>query len=183
MEEREIRLYDELFRNAKKSAGKRKIAWELTKEEFDKVVRRAGGHCEVTGVSLSFRYVRGGGRRPWAPSLDRRNSRLGYKLSNVRIVCVAANYAMNEWGIGVLKRLADSMSGKEVTYELLAELSSPRDIKIRSGAKSRRVYRVIEEELPQLVEGVDYFSTPCRCLLFSEHAAARLVGLCAEKGE
>ncbi len=45
-------------------------------------------------------------RAPWAPSVDRIDSSKGYVPGNVRLVCVAANLAMNEWGEDVLARVA-----------------------------------------------------------------------------
>lgn len=44
--------------------------------------------------------------RPFMPSIDRTNSAKGYTAGNCRLVCVAANFAMNEWGQGVLHKLA-----------------------------------------------------------------------------
>ena len=43
---------------------------------------------------------------PFAPSLDRVVPARGYVAENVRFVCTAANFAMNQWGVDVLRRLA-----------------------------------------------------------------------------
>lgn len=70
---------------------------------------RAAGACEVTGIPFSL--DRGeSGRRPYAPSLDRRDSSGGYTSENCRLVCVAVNVAMNEWGAELLLRIAEHVS-------------------------------------------------------------------------
>jgi hypothetical protein len=45
-------------------------------------------------------------RHPYAPSLDRIECSKGYTASNTRLVCVAVNFGMNEWGEDVYRELA-----------------------------------------------------------------------------
>ena len=45
-------------------------------------------------------------KTPFAPSLDRIDSSKGYVRGNVRLVCMAANFALNQWGDDILRRLA-----------------------------------------------------------------------------
>lgn len=64
----------------------------------------------MTGKALTFKNpFKNCSKNPYSPSIDRIDSRIGYTKSNCRIVCVAANYAMNEWGDSVLRELALSM--------------------------------------------------------------------------
>jgi hypothetical protein len=66
-----------------------------------------GGRCAVTGIRFSLEeYPHALVKHPFAPSLDRMDSRVGYTASNVRLVCVAVNFGMNEWGEDVFMRLA-----------------------------------------------------------------------------
>lgn len=37
-------------------------------------------------------------KHPFAPSLDRISSRGGYTAGNVRLVCIAVNFGMGQWG-------------------------------------------------------------------------------------
>lgn len=79
----------------------------LTKEEFAAIWKRAAGRCELSGIALSLHGKEDGWQKhPWAPSLDRIDSRKGYVAGNCRIVCVAVNIALNEFGEEVLRRLA-----------------------------------------------------------------------------
>lgn len=96
-------------------------------------------------------------------------------MSNVRLVCVAANLAMNEWGVGVLHRLAEAMNGRDTIMDILPELVTVKDIALRAKVGPRAAEKAVDAEFGALVEGCDYFVAPCRCLLLSEPVAARLI--------
>ena len=81
-------------------------ALELTRDEFWQMVRRANGRCELSGILFHNRRMAGRRRAPYAPSIDRIDSKSGYTASNTRLVCVAVNLALNEFGDEVLIRIA-----------------------------------------------------------------------------
>lgn len=102
--------YWDVYKNTRKNATKRGILFELSMEEFEKIVTRSAGICEVTGIVLQrSRNLFEGDRQPFMPSIDRISSSGGYTFDNVRIVCVSANLAMNTWGTWVLEELARAM--------------------------------------------------------------------------
>ena len=71
--------------NAANRAGKKKLAFDLTKEWCEK---RWTGNCELTGSPFVFgsqRYF------PFSPSIDRIRSDLGYTQDNCRFVLFAIN--------------------------------------------------------------------------------------------
>lgn len=49
--------------------------------------------CALTGIKFDP-Y-----ERAFTPSIDRIDSSRGYTQDNVRVVCLAINYAINEWPI------------------------------------------------------------------------------------
>lgn len=104
------------FISTKKNAAKRGIDFMLTKDDMAALWAACEGKCAVSGVPLELDITAGTEwrRNPWRPSIDRIESREGYAVSNCRIVCVAANIAMNEWGVEVLRRLAHGMFGSDV---------------------------------------------------------------------
>jgi hypothetical protein len=92
-----------LYQAAKHRATDTGRRFTLTRNEFAAVVRR-DQCCAVSGMPFQQ-----GKRHPFSPSLDRRDSRGGYTLENVRIVVLAANVAMNSWGDGALAELASAV--------------------------------------------------------------------------
>lgn len=102
--------YWDIYKSTRKNAFKRGIYFELTMAQFEQIVTRAAGICEVTGIVLQrSRNLLEGDRQPFMPSIDRISSSGGYTVDNVRIVCVSANLAMNTWGTWVLEELARAM--------------------------------------------------------------------------
>jgi hypothetical protein len=59
-------------------------------------------------------------RYPFRPSLDRIDAGGPYEWDNVRLVCVCANFSMNEWGLSTLIRLAYAV----LDYQRQAAISS-----------------------------------------------------------
>lgn len=94
-----------LFYQSRKNARKRGIPFSMTRWDFLGIVARSNGHCELTGIPFDTSSGEWG-RRPWMPSVDRADSAKGYTPENVRLVCYAANCAMNEWGESILDALA-----------------------------------------------------------------------------
>lgn len=86
--------------NAKGRGGREHA---LKVEDIDSMLARCNWRCSVTGTPFSL--LRVGKSRPYAPSIDRRDNSIGYTRENCRLVCVAANIAMNTWGEVVLREL------------------------------------------------------------------------------
>lgn len=102
-----------LFRQTKKNADARGIEFALEKLDLVEMVAASNGKCSVTGMALEIASLeRKGMRRPWMPSIDRINSDRGYTPDNCRIVCVAANLAMGQWGEAVLIEMARAIAAK-----------------------------------------------------------------------
>jgi hypothetical protein len=98
-----------LLKRARDSARVREIEFALTLEHVKHLVAMCNRRCSVSGLELDAiadgRYA----LNPWAPSLDRVDSTRGYVDGNCRIVCLAVNMALNEWGVDVLHAVVEGV--------------------------------------------------------------------------
>lgn len=78
----------------------------LTANEIRALCARANGRCEATGIPFSLDKREGTFRRPFAPSIDRLDNAAGYSFSNCRLIALAVNIGINEWGESVFRRIA-----------------------------------------------------------------------------
>lgn len=104
------RLSKPVFTSARKNAKRRGISYDLSDAETEFIVYRTHGLCELSGIPFSPEGFTDYSRRPWMPSLDRIDNSRGYCAGNTRLICVAANIALNEWGDDVLYRLIDGIN-------------------------------------------------------------------------
>ena len=95
--------------DSKRSAKRRNIPFELSKDEFVELVLSSRGRCALTGIQFDFTPTETSRYRPWAPSVDRINHLEGYTLDNCRVVCVIVNNALNQFSVDDLKRMAEGL--------------------------------------------------------------------------
>lgn len=105
IEEDQQRALRKYMQGVLRSAKKRR-EYSLSEKRETELIGLAAGRCQITNIAFSLDKAPGSHRRPFAPSLDRIDSSQSYTDQNVRVVCCAANYAMNEWGESVLRKLA-----------------------------------------------------------------------------
>ena len=83
------------------------------------VCRLQGARCALSGVSFSMEALgHGAAPRPFAPSIDRIDSRLGYTLENCRLIAWALNVFFGVWGSDVALRLARGLDTALLANEL-----------------------------------------------------------------
>lgn len=100
----------DLIRTVKKNARTRGLEVYIDKEWILEQFKKSNRRCAVSGVPFDFGHESKYRRRPWIPSVDRIDSKQHYTPENCRLVCSAANYAMNEWDDDVLLRLAKGIT-------------------------------------------------------------------------
>lgn len=99
-----------LVSRSRASAQSRGMDFNVTPESIYDLMEASKFHCCLSGIAFSTAdRLPGDTRNPWAPSIDRIDSRGGYTRDNVRVVSVAANLALADWGYDVLLRLAEGM--------------------------------------------------------------------------
>jgi hypothetical protein len=82
----------------------------FTIEDLKVLWVECGGRCSVSRLPFSLVVVGDGqAKRPFAPSLDRKDRHQPYTLNNVRLVTSVTNFAMNAWGLDPVLVLAAAM--------------------------------------------------------------------------
>ncbi|GJE44181.1 hypothetical protein [Methylobacterium soli] len=93
--ERHVRV---IYRKAFRHAQDRGIPFAISYEDISAALDRSKLKCEVTGIAFRMVVDHNGYRQPFRPSLDRIDASRGYTPDNIRMVCVAVNTAMADWG-------------------------------------------------------------------------------------
>lgn len=114
----------DLLRNARKNAKARSLDFALTLDDLKELAELSQGRCMLTGIPfehgademLKDNTTRR--KRVWAPSLDRIDSADGYVPGNVRLVCMAVNAALQEFGDAVLMRIAMALAERSRTSNI-----------------------------------------------------------------
>jgi hypothetical protein len=105
----------DLLRNARKNAKARDLEITLTLDDLKDLAELSQGRCMLTGIPFEhgaegrLKESTTRRKRVWAPSLDRIDSAAGYVPGNVRLVCMAVNAALQEFGDAVLMRIASAL--------------------------------------------------------------------------
>lgn len=103
---RKVMTAIKIFASSRHGAIARNISFEITKQDVLDLVVSAEGRCMATGIEFSEQRGEGDRVALWKPSLDRIDSKLGYAIGNIRIVCVAFNLSIQDHGDDVFEKLA-----------------------------------------------------------------------------
>ncbi len=79
---------------------------------------RSNGKCEVTGIPFSDEVPTGSRISPFKESVDRIDSSKGYHATNCRVVCLAVNLAMRDWGEAVMITIGKAMLLQELQRDI-----------------------------------------------------------------
>ncbi|AME18071.1 hypothetical protein AAT1_02045 [Pseudomonas phage AAT-1] len=97
-----------LFHKARSRARQRGLEFDLTVEWVRERLDR--GQCEVSRLPFDYDLGTFTKANPWSPTIDRRDSALGYTMGNCRLVVWAYNAAKNTWGDEVVLELAEALT-------------------------------------------------------------------------
>lgn len=84
------------FCRARSRARRRGVTFQITFQDVQAIWVRQKGVCAMTSMAFDV-TLRGGRRRPWAPSLDQITAGFGYVPSNTRIVTAIVNLARGDF--------------------------------------------------------------------------------------
>jgi len=103
-----------VFHARRRGAAQRNIPFSITEDLVQRMAAKGKWRCSMTGIPFNLVKPKGKHRNPFGPSIDRIDNTKGYIEGNVRVVCLATNFAMNEWGEDVLQTLALGWFSKRV---------------------------------------------------------------------
>lgn len=96
------------MKSAQSRAIKYKHTFCLDSEFLLEMWNKQDAKCALTKFPFEFDNKTIYGANPFAPSIDRIDSTKGYEKDNVRLVCVAVNYALNEFGEEIFRKICQS---------------------------------------------------------------------------
>lgn len=96
-----------LWSRAKGRAARKGHEFTITKEWVQE--RLTAGVCEATGLPFDLDLGTAAEPNPWSPTVDRRDSRLGYTPDNCRLVAWVYNAAKNCWGDDIVLEMAEAL--------------------------------------------------------------------------
>lgn len=100
--EAQIAVYENVAKrmgySAKARAKQMELQFDLAPDCIVHLLIASGGRCALTGLLLNFAKITDARSKMLLPSLDRITPGRGYVTGNVRVTCLAINYALNSWG-------------------------------------------------------------------------------------
>lgn len=100
----EDKIINTLLRLARSRAKYKKLSFDLDKNYLEKMYLSQNKKCALTKINFAFEKVETS-KRPFAPSVDRIDSKLGYLKGNIRLVCIVVNISLNEFGDTVFDKM------------------------------------------------------------------------------
>lgn len=103
----EDNIINTLLRLAKSRAKFKKLSFDLDKDYLEKMYLAQNKKCALTKIDFVFEKVETS-KRPFTPSIDRIDSKVGYVKGNVRLVCAIVNIALNEFGDEIFGKMCEA---------------------------------------------------------------------------
>lgn len=94
-----------LLGECKRRANKFNLSFDLDNNFLNDLYAIQKAKCAITNIDFDLLKVPEFRIRPWAPSIDRINSSLGYTKDNVRFVCVVVNLSLNQFGLSIFDKM------------------------------------------------------------------------------
>jgi hypothetical protein len=102
------------FSSARSRAARSGLPFDLSFASLEAMLARQGNRCAVSGIEFNDDpFQNAFVKHPFAPSLDRIDCSQGYVHPNVRLVCVAVNFGLGQWGDEVFRTIARATLAKE----------------------------------------------------------------------
>lgn len=108
----------QIWQRHRKGALSRGLAFQLTIDDVQQMLVLQGSRCALTQRVFSDEKPDGQRIKPWAASIDRKDSTKGYTKDNCRLVCASVNIALNRFGDQAFMELLEAMVRRVVREEI-----------------------------------------------------------------
>jgi hypothetical protein len=115
------------LRACRKRAKDKKLFFDLQLEFLLQLYFDQGGRCALTGLPFNFVFDEKFSKRPFSPSIDRINSKLGYTKDNVRLVCSSVNSALSEYGDQIFDIICEARLQYKISEKLMLNKTLPSE--------------------------------------------------------
>lgn len=107
-----VRRLKLLVDGSRRRAARSGMDFDLPEGHAEAMFQAQQERCAISGLEFSMQEFPGVlVKHPFAPSIDRIRSGGGYTTDNVRLVCVAINFGMGQWGDELYLRFARAAIG------------------------------------------------------------------------
>ncbi len=110
--ETEVGLFRTMHLSAKDRAKKKGIEYELSPTTIRAIYEIQLKKCALTGIDFVLSDSKEYKFRPFAPSIDRKDSKKGYTYDNIQMVCVIVNKAKNEYSQEIFDMMCMARAGR-----------------------------------------------------------------------
>jgi hypothetical protein len=100
------------YRSAKGRARLDRLDFKIDERSLAVLLGQQNFRCAVSGIPFDAAPHGTSRLMPFSISIDRLDGRKGYTLDNIRLVACIANFAMGQWGLPALERLAEAISSR-----------------------------------------------------------------------
>lgn len=97
---------------ARRRSRQKKLPMDIDMKFIKNLFDAQGGMCAVTGLPMTIEKTFDGLHQPYAPSIDRIDSKKGYTSDNVRLTLWIVNHALGEWGEDHFRVIAEAYVSK-----------------------------------------------------------------------
>jgi len=99
-----------ILTKARKRAKGARRPFTICMEDVRALYRAQHGRCCLSGIPFSLKESGSATRKPLAPSVDRIDCEQGYTLSNIRLVLLAVNIGLSDFGTDLYRRICKGVA-------------------------------------------------------------------------
>jgi hypothetical protein len=140
------------FRSARLRAKNKGFEFDITVERLAGLAEAQNFRCALSGFKFSPENKLGTRVNPYALTIDRIDAKSGYVVGNVRLVCLAINIALMDWGEEVFARFAEAYvrNRRKTAIDNTSERGT-----VTAPSSTGKETRMTREQITAMLDGLD----------------------------